>query len=128
MKEGRTDSIIVPEMLNLFPLSNDEFDWALFKNSTITDGTWITSTQKGNVEYNITSTAMTGGRAMIEGFFGGSNQNSVPINYGEITNFNLQLGRSNAPVAISDVLTLAARVTSNASGTIKASFTWFDLT
>ena len=128
MKTGRTGSIIIPEMLNIFPLSNDDFEWALFRDPTITDGTWITSEVKGNVEYNITSTTMTGGRIMIEGFFGGSNQNSIPINYGEITNFNLQLGRSNAPVAVSEVLTLAARVTSANAGTLKASFNWFDLT
>jgi hypothetical protein len=128
MKEGRTGAIIIPEMLNIFPLTNDDFEWALFRDPTITDGTWITSATKGNVEYNITSSTMTGGRIMIEGFFGGSNQNSIPINYGEITNFNLQLGRSNAPVAVSEVLTLAARVTSANSGTLKASFNWFDLT
>jgi hypothetical protein len=124
----RPGAIIIPEMLNLFPITTDDFDWALFKNSTVSDGTWILSAEKGNVEYNITSTTMTGGRAMLEGFFGGSNQNSIPINYGEITNFNLQMGRSNAEVPISEVFTLAARVSSTASGTLKASFNWFDLT
>ena len=128
MKEGRTDAIVIPEMLNLFPTSGDDFDWALVKNATITDGAWVTAAKKGNVEYNITSETMVGGDFLIEGFFGGTNQNAVPINYGEITNFNLQMGRTNAVPAVSDVFTLAVKVVGASSGTVKAAFNWFDLT
>ena len=130
MKEGRTGSIIVPEVISLFPESSDDFEWALIRNATITGGTWITDTAKNNVEYNITATEMTGGRTLLEGFFGANNQVSTPINYGTITNFNLQLGRSNAVPAVSEVLTLAAKVVNSSTdtGTVKASFNWFDLT
>ena len=128
MKQGRTDSIIIPEVISLFPLSSEDFDWALVRNATITGGTWITDTAKENVEYNITATSMSGGLNVLEGFFGGNNQSSVPINYGTITNFNLQLGRSNATTSVSETLTLAARVAGAESGTVKASFNWFDLT
>ena len=128
MKEGRTGSIIIPEIISLFPISADDFDWALVRNATISGGTWITDGIKNNVEYNITSTTMSGGLTLLEGFFGGNNQSSVPINYGTITNFNLQLGRSNAVVPVSETLTLAARATGPNDGTVKASFNWFDLT
>jgi hypothetical protein len=128
MKQGRTNAIVIPELINLFPLSDNDFDWAFVKDAAITSGTWLTSDVKGNVEYNITSASMTGGRTVLEGFFGANNQSSIPINYGDITNFNLQLGRSNATTPVSEVLTLAARVSTAESGTVKASFNWFDLT
>jgi hypothetical protein len=128
MKSGRTGSIIIPEVISLFPESSEDFEWALVRNPTIANGTWVTDPIKANVEYNITATTMSGGRNILEGFFGANNQSSVPINYGTITNFNLQLGRSNSDTPVSEVLTLAAKVVNAESGTVKASFNWFDLT
>jgi hypothetical protein len=130
MKEGRSDgAVVIPELLSIFPLTNNDFEWALILNpSSVTGGTWVTSEEKGNVEYNVTATATTGGRKLLEGFFGANNQTSVPINYGDITNLNLQFGRSNAVSPVSDVMVLAAKATSYSEGTLKSAFTWYDLT
>jgi hypothetical protein len=45
---------------------------------------------------------------------------------GDLRNFSLQLGRTNASSPVSDVVVLAARVTAG-TGTTKASLGWFDL-
>jgi len=129
MKSGRTDSVIVPELINIFPVSSEDFEWALIKNpETLTGGSWVTSSPRNNVEYNITATAMAGGTHTLEGFFGAGNHSAVPVNYGEVRNFNLQLGRSNETTPTSDVYVLAARVTvGSTSGTVKSSLSWFDL-
>jgi len=130
MKEGRSDgAVVIPELLSIFPLTDNDFEWALILNpSSVTGGTWETSEEKGNVEYNVTATATAGGRKLLEGFFGANNQTSVPINYGDITNLNLQFGRSNAVPPVSDVMVLAAKATSYSEGTLKSAFTWYDLT
>ena len=129
MKAGRTDSVIVPELINIFPVSNEDFEWALIKNpTTLTGGSWVTSSPRNNVEYNITCTGLTGGTPTLEGFFGAGNHSAVPVNYGEVRNFNLQLGRSNSASPVSDVYVLAARVTPGSNnGTVKSSLSWFDL-
>lgn len=129
MKSGRTDSVIVPELINIFPVSNEDFEWALIKNpDTLTGGSWITSSPRNNVEYNITCTGMSGGTHSLEGFFGAGNHSAVPVNYGEVRNFNLQLGRTNDTTPVSDVYVLAARVTTGSNnGTVKSSLSWFDL-
>jgi hypothetical protein len=129
MKSGRTDSVIVPELINIFPVSSEDFEWALIKNpETLTGGSWVTSSPRNNVEYNITATAMTGGTHTLEGFFGAGNHSAVPVNYGEVRNFNLQLGRTNDTTPTSDVYVLSARVTvGSTNGTVKSSLSWFDL-
>lgn len=127
MAPGRTDSVIIPAEVSIFPTSNDDFSWALLRNpTTITGGTWTTHTPKNNVQYNTGATALTGGQVVLEGFFGADNQSAVPATDGEIKNFSLQLGRTNADPAVSDVMVLAAR-SEDGTGTIKASLGWYDL-
>lgn len=127
MASGRTDSVIIPAEISIFPTSADDFDWAIIRNpETLTGGTWITSAPKNNVQYNIGATAMTGGTRVLEGFFGADNQSAVPANDGEIKNFSLQLGRTNADPAVSDVIVLAA-LSGDGTGDVKASLGWYDL-
>jgi hypothetical protein len=128
MKSGRTDSVIVPELVNILPKSSNRFDWALIQNPTITGGEWTTHEEKGNVEYNVSATAMSGGTTLLEGIFGGDNQAPMLVDYGDTMNFYLQLGRSNSSTPVSDVLTLAVKVPSEETGSAEASFSWFDLT
>lgn len=128
MKEGKTDSIVVPELINLFPTSQNFFDWALISNGTITGGSWETSEPAGNVEYNVTATSMTGGDILVKGFFSGTNQAPSLIDYGNTMDLKYQLGRSNSDTPVSDIFTLAAKVPASDSGTIQASLHWFDLT
>jgi hypothetical protein len=125
MASGKTDSVILPNIINLFPTTSDDFEYAIVKNpSSITGGTWVTHAT-GNVEYNISATAMGAGENLVDGFFGSTNQ-STSTEESSARNFAYQLGRTNADTPVSDVMVLAAKVVS-ATGNIKSSFGWFDL-
>lgn len=127
MASGRTDSVIIPAEISIFPTTVDDFEWALIRNPTsLTNGTWTVSAPKNNVEYNIGATAMTGGEIVLGGFFGAENQSAVPATEGEIKNFSLQLGRTNEESPVSDVIVVAAK-SDDGSGTVKVSFGWYDL-
>lgn len=125
MASGRTDSVILPNVINLFPTTSNDFEYAIVKNpSSITGGTYITH-PSGNVEYNISATAMGVGENLLDGFFGATNQGTSSEDAGA-RNFAYQLGRTNADTPVSDIMVLAARVVSS-TGNIKSSFGWFDL-
>jgi len=125
MASGKTDSVILPNIINLFPTTSDDFEYAIVKNpSSITGGTWLTHAT-GNVEYNISATAMGAGENLVDGFFGSTNQ-STSTEESSARNFAYQLGRTNADTPVSDVMVLAAKVVSG-TGNIKSSFGWFDL-
>jgi hypothetical protein len=125
LASGKTDSVILPNIINLFPTTSDDFEYAVVKNpSSITGGSWVTHST-GNVEYNISATAMSGGEDLINGFFGSTNQ-SASSEEADARNFAFQLGRTNADTPVSDVMVLAAKAV-DGSGNIKSSFGWFDL-
>lgn len=127
MVAGRTDSVVIPDGINIFPTTTGEFEYALIKNpTTLTGGSWTTSTPKNNVEYNTTATAISGGSLVLEGFFGSTNQAVESVTVSETKNFFLQLGRTNAEIPVSDVFVLALKVMSG-TGSAKSSLSWFDL-
>ena len=126
LAEGRTDSVVIPDGIDLAPSTGDDWEWALVKNATVTGGTWVTSAPNNNVEYNISATGMTGGRAVIDNFFSSTNQTLPAITVTETRNWSLQLGRTNSDTPVSDVYTLAARVL-NGTGVIKSGMAWHDL-
>lgn len=126
MKDGRTDSVILPANINLLPTSQDNFEWALIKNPTsITGGTWVTHSTN-NTEYNISATAMEGGTIVRSGFFAGSNQSTTTADVAGLNDFDLQLGRTNSDTPVSDVLVLAARHLTG-TGSVVGSLGWYDL-
>lgn len=125
MASGRTDSVIIPSIFNLFPTTADDYEYSVTKNPTsITGGSWVTDAS-GNVEYNISATEMSGGESLLEGFFSSTNQSSV-TEKSDLVNFALQLGRTNADTPVSDVVVLSAKVVSGTGG-VKSSLGWFDL-
>ena len=125
MASGKTDSVILPNVINLFPTTADDFEYAIVKNpSSITGGSWVAHSS-GNVEYNISATAMGSGENLLDGFFGSTNQSASSEESGA-RNFAYQLGRTNADTPVSDVMVLAAKAV-DGSGNMKSSFGWFDL-
>jgi hypothetical protein len=125
MTSGKTDSVIVPSLFNLFPTTADDYEYSITKNPTsITGGSWVTDAS-GNVEYNISATAMVGGEHLLEGFFSSTKQSTLSEK-SDTVNFALQLGRTNSDTPVSDVIVLSAKVTSGTGG-VKSSLGWFDL-
>jgi hypothetical protein len=134
MVPGRTDSVIVPDGIELSPTPTttpvgevaDDWQWALYKNATISGGAWNTYAPENNVETNVTATSMSGGELIVSSFFSSTNSGLPNLTTTNERNWALQLGRTNADVPVSDVYTLAARVV-NGTGTVKGSFAWEDL-
>jgi hypothetical protein len=125
---GREDSVILPAAASILPTADGSYEWALIRNATITGGTWVAHTPStGNVEYNITATAMTGGTEVSVGFLDSTKQSTSAVNIGDgLQRFDLQLGRTNAATPVSDTITLALRsLGGNKSGI--GSISWVDL-
>jgi len=128
MTSGRTDSVIIPGDINIVGDGNNSiYEWALIRNATITGGTWTTHAMSGgNVEYNVTATALTLNSGTVEAssIFTSSNQsksNAIStIGY----NWDLQLGRDLS--GNSDTLTLAVRHLAT-GGQVFGSLAWNDL-
>lgn len=129
MATGRTDSIILPASANILPVAQGNYEWALIRNATLTGGTWVAHTPStGNVEYNITATALTDGTVVSEGFINASNQasSSISLDSGTLARFDLQLGRTNSSTPVSDTITLALRSLGGTQSGI-GSLSWTDL-
>lgn len=129
MAAGRTDSIIIPSSARILPIAQGNYEWALVRNATITGGTWTAHTPStGNVEYNNSATAMSGGIQISEGIINSSNQASSAVNLdsGALAKFDLQLGRTNSDTPVSDTLTLALRSLGGTQSGI-GSLSWVDL-
>ena len=125
MASGKTDSVIVPSVFSLFPTTDDDYEYSVTRNpTTITGGSWVQHSS-GNVEYNISATAMSDGERLIEGFFSATKQSTLSET-SDVQNFSLQLGRTNADTPVSDVIVLSAKVAAGTGG-VKSVLGWFDL-
>lgn len=124
---GRTESVILPSSVGIMVGTSGNIEWAVYRNATVTNGTWVTHEATDNVEYDATSTAITGGTIIRQGYFAGSNQGSGSVDISDgFGTFDMQLGRTNADTPVSDILTLAVRTVSG-SGTIYGSLSFYDL-
>jgi hypothetical protein len=126
MKSGRTDSIIIPNTINVLADSTSgmTYEVALIRNATLTGASYI-NTDSNNVEMDITASALTGGTQVYVDYASTSNKVTTPINEPQQYNFDMQLGRTID--GVSDTLTLAARAISG-TGTIIGSLSFYDLT
>lgn len=123
---NRLDSIVVPDGFIILPTSASSitFEAAMFRNATLTSPSWVQTTSD-NVEYDISATALSGGRTVYQSFVLASNQVSSNINNGSEYNFDLQLGRTLA--GTSDIYTIAVRSLTGTHSAIGAMSFW-DLT
>lgn len=127
MASGRTESVIIPDAIDIAPTTAGDFEYALIRNpDTLTGGSWVAKEPKYNAEYNISATAMTGGTIIAQGFFSTTNQSSQSATITDSKNFAYQLGRTNADIPVSDVIVLAIKTTAG-NGSAKSSLAWFDL-
>ena len=130
LASGRTDAVIVPTGISVLPVAQGNYQYALIRNpSAVTGGTWVNHTPStGNVDYNISATAMTGGTIVLEGLISSSNQGAGAVNLGntDVVRFDLQLGRTNADTPVSDVMVLAVK-SLGATQSCIGSLSWNDL-
>jgi len=111
MKAANIDSIIVPTSFDVYGLQAAAFVYRVILNPTLTDASWTSAGTNSSVEYDIASTALTGGTVIAQGIFVGSNKGgSAQVSNNEV-DFSQQLGRTIA--GVSDIWCLAAIATTN---------------
>jgi len=106
LNSNRLDSVVVPSNINVVvaPGTNNKpvtVQYRILLNPTLTGGTWA-SHYNGNVDYNTTATAVTGGTDIIGGYISSSGFLEVS----SINDFNFQLGRTQLGVSDTFILTL----------------------
>jgi hypothetical protein len=124
LNSNRLDSAIVPSNLSVVleeTASNkpDTVQYRILLNPTLTGGTWETHFN-GNVDYNITATAVTGGTDIIGGYI--SSSGSLDIS--SINDFNFQLGRTQKGVSDTFVLTMTPI---NDGAQVYCDLSWFEI-
>jgi hypothetical protein len=121
-------AVVLPNRVQVLPTTNQNYEVALFKNPTLTGASWAAVDTDANVQYDVASTAMTGGSIVQTDYVttsgsGGVGNLVAPTGY----NFDLQLGVSLANV--SDIYTVAIRTVSGATtGDAVGSLSFYDLT
>jgi hypothetical protein len=124
LNSQRLDSVIIPSNISavIEPGTNNKpqtVQYRILLNPTLTGNTWTTHFN-GNVDYNITATAVSGGTDIIGGYI--SSSGSLDIS--SINDFNFQLGRTQRGISDTFVLTMTPLV----DGTqITADMSWFEL-
>jgi len=111
MKSTALDSIVVPTAFDVFGLQLAAFSYRIVLNPTLTNANWTSADTDSTVEYDISATALSGGKVITQGVFVGSNKGgSAQVTSNEI-DFSQQLGRTIA--GVSDIWCLAAIATTN---------------
>jgi hypothetical protein len=121
LKSAAHFAIVVPSLLNLYGLQSNAYGFKIILNPTLTGGSWVSGGDESTVEYNITATALTGGKTLMQGLFMGGDKGSALQMDLESRNHSMQLKRGidNTPY----ILTIAAIATNNNDYAI-GSLTW----
>ena len=111
LKSTALDSIVTPTAFDVFGLQLAAFSYRIILNPTLTGASWTSTDTDSTVEYDISATALSGGKVVTQGVFVGSNKGgSAQVTSNEI-DFSQQLGRTIA--GVSDIWCLAAIATTN---------------
>jgi hypothetical protein len=118
-------AIVLPSAVKVIPTSADNFEIQLVKNATLTGASYSAVASDANVEFDVSSTAMSGGTIVQIDYTASSNQGTTPLNPIAAFNWDYQLGASLA--GTSDVYTIGVK-TFSGTGDIIGSLTFYDLT
>lgn len=80
------DAIVLINSISIIMESNDNLQWKLFANATLTGDSFVTTSSE-KVHYDISATAISGGTELASGFL--SSSSAITID----SNFNYQLKR-----------------------------------
>lgn len=127
LRAGREDAVVIPASVSIAALSAGDGGWALIKNpTTLTGGTWVVDEYDGNVEYNVTATAIDGGLPVRREFASATNQSTSSGTTTGLGTWDLQLGRTNSDTPVSDVYVLTYRTLSGTMS-VQGILGWYDL-
>lgn len=119
LSSSRLDSVIVPSNLNAIVTSNQNVQFRVILNSTLSGASW-TAHYNGNVEYDLTASGMSGGTDILGGYI----QNNGTLDITSINSFNFQLGRTQA--GVSDIFSVIM-VPTSPNTKVLADLSWFEI-
>lgn len=92
---NRLDAIVIPTAASIMGVGNGiNFEWRLIAGGTVTGGTWLSAGDNSAVDYNVTGTALSGGRILASGYLNSSNQGSPTTDILKQALFKFQLERN----------------------------------
>jgi hypothetical protein len=94
LKSDRLESVAVLSTASVLPKDNGNYSWRLLGGSTTTAGTWVSAGANSSVEYNISGTAISGGRILAQGFLANTTQASSSLNLLKQDLFQFQLEKN----------------------------------
>jgi hypothetical protein len=118
-------AIVLPSAMKILPTSADSFEIQLVKNATLTGASYSAVPSDANVEFDVSSTSMSGGTIVQIDYVAGSNQSQTVLNPVSLFDWDYQLGASLA--GVSDVYTIGVRTLAG-TGDVIGSLTFYDLT
>jgi hypothetical protein len=111
MKSTVLDSIVIPTAFDVYGLQQAAFVYRVILNPTLTNADWTSAGTDSTVEYDLSATALSGGKTITQGIFVGSNKGGSAVVTSNEIDFSQQLGRTIA--GVSDIWCLAAMATTN---------------
>jgi hypothetical protein len=111
LKADKQDSMVVPSYIDMYGIDNAPFRWAIYQNTTITTGSWVSAGTESAVEYNVTATDTITGRKIVEGTIVGQAKGGANTFFLENMNHSLQLQRDIDGTP--EVFTLSMTATTN---------------
>lgn len=122
LASGRTDAVVIPSNINLILTSNQNIQYRLILNPSLSSGTnWVTH-YAGNVQYDLSSTYYASGTGTD--ILGGYVNNLGSLNISDINDFNFQIGRTID--GVSDIISLVAIPTSS-NTKLLADVSWYEI-
>ena len=127
LKSNRLDAIVILTALSLLGIGNNgRFEWRVLSNPTLTGSSWQSVGTSSSVEYDLSATAVSGGRTLASGFLTSTNQSAQSVDILKEALFKFQLernGLTNTPYPITIAIASAT-----ANHTACASLDWEEIT
>lgn len=130
LKDSFKDALAVLKDVEFFGITNNtSYRYKIIIGGALTGASWVSAAADSPIEYDITASAITGGRDAQVGYVNVSaGAGGAAVNLGRETLFAYQLERD--PFAVSDngiILTLAATGAANGNDAVGA-MTWEEIT
>lgn len=123
LKSTRLNAVVIPLEMKASTLDNTFVFYRLVLNATLTGPVWTDYSTESSVQYDQSSTSMSGGTISNQGFASGGTSDGLILNINQESG-NYQLGRSSMGI-VSDTLTIAMTAV-NANKTAIATLNWIE--
>jgi len=94
LKPDRLESVAILSAISILPVDNGNYSWRLLGAPTTTAGTWVSAGANSSVEYNISGTAVSGGRILAQGLTANTKHTSSSISLLKEDLFQFQLEKN----------------------------------